>query len=977
MAGTDDGTGPRPETGPGEASGPDGDPVRSAFLDGLGFRPDGFQLDAFDVLDDGDHVVVAAPTGSGKTLVADYAVARTAAAGRRLFYTTPIKALSNQKYNDLVAEHGWGRIGLLTGDNAINPEAPVVVMTTEVLRNMLYAGNPLARLGVVVLDEVHYLQDAYRGPVWEEVIIHLPHHIQLVCLSATVSNASELTEWIQTVRGPTSLVVETMRPVDLKHLYLVGERSGDHLHLVRSARGKRPNPNGYRFDIDPRQLVTRGGGGNRGRRRPRRRWRTPTRIETVELLRQRDLLPVIHFIFSRAACDDAAGAILDSGLVLTTGAERQRIGEIIDARIASLDQHDLEILGYDRFRAGLDAGVAAHHAGLVPPFKEVVEACFVEGLVKVVFATETLALGINMPARTVVIEKLSKFTGDHHEMLTPAQYTQLTGRAGRRGIDTQGKAVVLWSPYVRFEQVADLALSRHFVLTSSFRPTYNMAANLVRRHDMERARQLLDLSFAQFRADAGVVRSEERVDKLRDRRRQIRNRIERDHGSLEELRAALAAGTAGDDADRQEIVFGLSRLRPGEIIDVDGPDVPSPLLVLAVSFRKGGRVKVRATGRDEQTHELGPRGLDGPPVVVGQVELPEPYLPTSVAFVHESARLLARARVSSKRRRSPGQRRSVRSASDVPPAARKALRRLERIEQQIAEAGSVATRRAETLGGQFDRVIHLLEDHGHLLRRSDQASDGGTTWELTASGLRLARVYHESDLLVVEALEDGLFDGLDRAEVAALASCLIFEDRRREARGEPWYPTDRLRRRYLRLQGLHLRLATDESDSRLPVTRQPDPGFMPVAHGWAAGGDLGDVLEDEQITGGDFVRTVKQLVDLLRQLGQLAPAPATARAARSAAEAVHRDVVSASSLPDGPAAGADGSDTVDHAPEGAGIDDTEGDRAATDGPGSNGADPAGPGSGGPGAGRPRSDPGVAPGHGDVVGSIDLGGLTDR
>lgn len=882
--------------------------VRGRFIGDLGFEPDEFQLRAFDVIDDGHHTIVAAPTGAGKTLVAAYAVAQALSRGERLFYTTPIKALSNQKFHDLVAEYGWDRVGLLTGDNAVNPEAPVVVMTTEVLRNMLYAGKPLDRLGAVVLDEVHYLQDVYRGPVWEEVIIHLPRTVQLICLSATVSNASELEEWIETVRGPTSLVVETRRPVELDHHYLVGERASDHLHFIRTVKGTKANPNGFRYDIDPRQLNRRGGGrGHRGRGRPRRKWRIPDRVGAVELLHQRDLLPAIFFIFSRAACDDAAVAVTGSGLILTSTTERDQIRSIVAERVGSLSRRDLQVLNYDRFLQGLEVGVAPHHAGMVPPFKEAVEACFSLGLVKVVFATETLALGINMPARTVVLEKLTKFTGDHHEFLTPAQYTQLTGRAGRRGIDTRGTAVVLWSPFVRFEQVADLALSRQFVLTSSFRPTYNMAANLVRRYEPDRARQLLNLSFAQFRADAGVVRSEHRVERLAERRHQVARRIEREHGPVDELRAALGLGEDQAPApDRQGLAFALSQLSPGDIIEADGPELPSPLVVVAVAFRGKGRVQVKLVDREAEVYDVGPSAFDREPTVVGSQELPEPYLPNSVSFVHEVSQTLARARlVSAGRRRELGPSGVIRAASDVPPAARKALRRLDRLDRDLAELQDGAARRAESLAGQFDRVIDLLHQRGHLEldasheARAGQGADQEGGWALTASGQRLARLYHECDLLVVEALEAGLFDDLNGAEVAGLASVFVYEERGGRTPSEPWFPSARLRRRFERLRHLHQELTSDEASCRLPATRAPDAGFVAIAHAWAAGGNLADVLDDEEITAGDFVRTAKQLIDLLRQLALLAADRSTADAARAAAEGVFRDLVAASTLVEG------------------------------------------------------------------------------
>jgi ATP-dependent RNA helicase HelY len=897
--------------------------VRERFEARLGFEPDRFQADAFDEIEAGKHVIVAAPTGSGKTLVASYAIELALERGQRVFYTTPIKALSNQKFHDLIAEFGADRVGLLTGDNAIHAEAPVVVMTTEVLRNMLYAGKPLDRLGVVVLDEVHYLQDAYRGPVWEEVIIHLPKEIKLVCLSATVSNASELEAWIGTVRGATALVVETERPVDLENHYLTGERANSHVHVIKVAKGTRPNPNGYRYDLDPRTVGKGRHKGYKGRGRQRKKWRTPTRPDVVELLEQRNLLPAIYFIFSRAGCDEAARSVVRSGLQLTDDAARRRIAEILDAKVATLGEHDLAMLGFDEFRSGLLAGIAAHHAGMVPPFKEAVESCFVEGLVKVVFATETLALGINMPARTVVIEKLTKFTGDHHEPLTPAQYTQLTGRAGRRGIDTHGEAMVLWSPYVRFEQVADLALSRNFVLTSSFRPTYNMAANLVRRYDPDRARQLLNLSFAQFRADAGVVRSEQQVERLHDRRHQLERRIESEYGPIGELRAALATGSrpsVGDSNDSvaHDVAFALSQLVPGDVVDVDGPELESPAVVIAVAFRKGGKIRVRLVTRSGDVTEATPPDFDAPPTTVGKVELPEPYLPNSVSFVYEVGQSLSRTRLMSKKRRlAPTG--DIRAAEDVPPAARKALRRLDRIERDLRDVQTSAARRAESLAGQFDRVIALLESRGHLTAQSidaqsldtqslDTQSDDAQSWSLTSSGQRLARLYHESDLLVIEALEDGLFDGLGVADVAGLASCLIYEERGSGPAIEPWFPSEELRRRFIDLQGMHLALVADESDLGLPLTRKPDAGFMAIAHGWAAGGDLVDVLDGEEITAGDFVRTAKQLIDLLRQLGSLAMVPATGSAARAAAQAVHRDLVSASSMdgadPSGPDADA-------------------------------------------------------------------------
>ncbi|MGH8911323.1 MAG: DEAD/DEAH box helicase, partial [Acidimicrobiia bacterium] len=467
-----------------------------AFFDALSFTPDPFQREAAQSIASGRSVVVAAPTGAGKTLVAEVAVHLALAKGRRAFYTTPIKALSNQKFNELTAAYGPDRVGLLTGDNVINGDGDVVVMTTEVLRNMIYAdASTLERVEVVILDEVHYLQDRFRGAVWEEVIIHAPLHVQMVALSATIANADEFSDWIAARRGHTDLVLTTERPVPLEADYMIKDRHSHDINLlstfVRRDGRSRPNPR-----------IERMLGLERGRAP---RYTAPRRTEVILDLAERDMLPAIYFIFSRAGCDAAALAVVEHGIRLTDADERAEIRRIAEERTDHLSDADLAVLGYDRWITGLEMGVAAHHAGMVPAFKETVEDLFAAGMLGAVFATETLALGINMPARTVVLESLSKFDGESHEMLQPGDYTQLTGRAGRRGIDDIGYGVVLHSRYVPFANVIEIAAAGSHALRSSFRPTYNMAANLVANYDEKRAIELLQASFAQFQqaADSG------------------------------------------------------------------------------------------------------------------------------------------------------------------------------------------------------------------------------------------------------------------------------------------------------------------------------------------------------------------------------------------------------------------------------------------------------------------------------------------
>lgn len=864
---------------------------RGAFEAALGFSLDTFQRDALDALDAGRSVLVAAPTGSGKTVVAEYAIHCALAAGRKAFYTTPLKALSNQKFADLVSAKGADRVGLLTGDNSVRAESPVVVMTTEVLRNMIYAASPLLDgLRVVILDEVHFLQDRVRGPVWEEVIVHLPAEVELVCLSATVSNAEEVASWIEAVRGATAAVIEERRPVALDHRYLVGERGTERLLVfptfVETDADTQPNPEVVR-------LERRDARGPRHGRRAPTRLRTPARVETVELLAREDMLPAIVFVFSRAGCEQAVAQCLASAVRLTTPDEGERIRRIAESHVQGLRDDDLAVLGFARWIAAMEAGVAAHHAGLVPPMKEAVEEAFAAGLVKLVYATETLALGINMPARSVVIEKLSKFTGQRHEFLTPGEYTQLTGRAGRRGIDEHGFALVCWSPFVGFEQVAALASRRTDALTSSFRPTYNMAVNLVRRYTRDVAHHLLNLSFAQFRTDRDVVALERQLERSRALLERQRKAARSEHGDVGEYRQLLSAvederrgaGAAARTA------AALERLRPGDV--VAGPR-GSRVVVLGQE-QHHGRTRLVALGPERGVVRLRPDDFTRSPQPLGRVELPTPFAPRSPAFRRVVLERLRRARLTGRPRPDASESfdptRALAEhpvASDPDREARvRAAAAAERLEREVSRLERRARTRSQGLGRQLDRVLGVLEAWGY--------TEG---WTLTPAGEILAGLFTEADLLVAESLREGLFDGLQPPELAAVVSCLTYEHRGpddgRAGTSTRW-PTREIAERTRRIESLGNDLAAAEEDGALPVSRAPDSGFVLASYEWARGDVLAAVLDDE-LTGGDFVRHVRQCVDLLRQIGDVAPDPATRTCARRAADACVRGVVAASSV---------------------------------------------------------------------------------
>jgi ATP-dependent RNA helicase HelY len=485
-------------------------PKLEAFRNRLRFELDPFQREACASLESGRSVLVAAPTGAGKTIVAEFAVFLAMQEPHaKVFYTAPMKALSNQKFQELVAEYGPESVGLLTGDTNINSHARIVVMTTEVLRNMLYADSDLlADLAFVVMDEVHYLADRFRGAVWEEVIIHLPQAVRMVSLSATVSNAEEFGDWLQAVRGETDVVVSEERPVPLEQHILMRTKLIDLFDSSGLAATNRVNPELVQMaryggrTLSSRQMKDVGRYHSKGGRPESFRM---DRADLVDLLQERNLLPAIFFIFSRVGCDQAVRQVLRAGVRLTETHERDEIRAIVEERCRTLLDEDLAVLGYWEWLEGLERGVAAHHAGMLPAFKEVVEELFRRKLVKVVFATETLALGINMPARTVVLEKLEKFNGEARVPITPGEYTQLTGRAGRRGIDVEGHSVIQWQDGLDPQSVASLASRRSYPLNSSFRPTYNMAVNLIDQFGRERTREILESSFAQFQADRAVV----------------------------------------------------------------------------------------------------------------------------------------------------------------------------------------------------------------------------------------------------------------------------------------------------------------------------------------------------------------------------------------------------------------------------------------------------------------------------------------
>lgn len=828
--------------------------------------PDDFQVDAARAIDDGLSVVVTAPTGSGKTLVAEASIHLALAAGRRAFYTTPIKALSNQKYSDLSDAYGTERVGLLTGDNVINGDAEIVVMTTEVLRNMIYAEpGRLDRVSIVVLDEVHYLQDRTRGAVWEEVIIHCPQHVQMVCLSATVSNNQEFAAWVGERRGSTRLVATEHRPVPLESMYMMRDKMGSHaLYLlptfVRRDGRRRANPK-----IEHMLGLERGKG---------RRFKTPSRVDTIERLDEERLLPAIYFIFSRAGCDAAARHLAQSGVSLSDPDERKAIRKIAEQRTEHLGDQDLAVLGYGEWVSALEAGVGAHHAGLVPAFKETVEQLFDVGLLKVVFATETLALGINMPARTVVLENLSKFNGENHELLRPGDYTQLTGRAGRRGIDTEGFGVVLHTPFVRFNQVTSIAAVGSHPLRSSFRPTYNMTANLMAKYREDEAKEILEASFAAFQREGDRSAAETTIEAVEHQLENEESQSKCEKGSVEEYLALVESQSPGRRHD------GIaSTLRSGDVLDVVGGARDGRYVILKRLARKGTGARYLVVGTSGRVSTLNYREILDGSSVAGEIDLPIPLKPKDRRFTQETMRRLRKVPPRESTHRRSSSQLIDHPVAQCPDAARHlgAARKAVRTRRRLEQLRTARRASGHGLVEEFAAIRALLEELDYVVG-----------WELTPRGDRLRGVYNESDLLLTEALERGVFYGIDAAETAALASVFVYEPRTDTPSVADW-PTATLAERWDDLERLWKDIAERERAHRLSTTRRPDPGFGRLAFQWASGAAFDD-LPTRGMAAGDFVRVSRQLSDLLRQLRA---APGVDEEAVAALRSVDRGIVAA------------------------------------------------------------------------------------
>ncbi|MEO7804188.1 MAG: DEAD/DEAH box helicase [Actinomycetota bacterium] len=871
------------------------------------FELDGFQSLAIEALAVGESVLVAAPTGSGKTVVGEFAVWLALSEEGKAFYTTPLKALSNQKYSDLAAAYGADKVGLLTGDNSINASAPIVVMTTEVLRNMIYERSDLLTgLRYVILDEVHYLQDRYRGAVWEEVIIHLPMDIKIVSLSATVSNVEEFASWIQTLRGPTTAVIEEKRPIRLNQNYLIGT----DLYPMFTGPPNEPDeqvPNAEIMRRERRRQAPAPSGKSRGKSLSRQvlSRRFPNRAEVVELLNGEEMLPAIYFIFSRKGCDMAVSQCVREGIKLTDPSDRASIRQQAELRTAYLPDEDLDVLGYKEWMRALELGVAAHHAGLIPVFKETVEDLFQQGLVRVVFATETLSLGINMPARTVVIESLSKFGGERHELLTPGAFTQLTGRAGRRGIDVLGHAVIPQQRDIPFHQIAGLASTRTFPLVSSFQPSYNMATNLARNYSREKADHLLNSSFAQFHTDKDVVVLERLIDRNDAYLVSYREKLVCHKGDfieywrlsqkIADLKRNAAKGLV--DAQREQTRLVLASAAVGQVLLIPEGKLAGPVVVIGRDRSKHGESRLFALTGTRRVVRIGPSDFAYAPTQLARLRVPTSNGRDARTLDMQSRKSLASAlnEMVLPKQSPPSGRRTDARYTELRDLETQLLEhpcntcvdrekhgqwaeRESRLQKENENLRKRVRARTQTLSRQLDKVLRVLHEFGYI-----------ENFSLTPKGSLLSRIYNENDLLVSEVLTRGWLDDLTPAELAAAASLFVFQSRGPFEIGGV-LPTASTQRLFSKVTRLAERIQRTESRAGVEMTRGVEAGFAQNVHRWSSGAPLDEVL-DETSTPGDFIRSCKQTIDLMRQIAETNFDPLLRDGLMAAAASVNRGVV--------------------------------------------------------------------------------------
>ena len=846
------------------------------------FSLDDFQLQAIAALEANRSVVVCAPTGSGKTLIGEYAIYRALKQQRRVFYTTPLKALSNQKLRDFRELFGAETVGLLTGDLSINRDAPILVMTTEIFRNMLY-GTPIGEVGTslmnveaVVLDECHYMNDRQRGTVWEESIIYCPPDIQLVALSATVANSDQLTDWIHQVHGPTELIYSDFRPVPLQFHFC----NPKGLFPLLDDSGKRMNP----------RLKPKGGRGAKGGNRRGPKQDSPNLASVLSQLQQRDMLPAIYFIFSRRGCDQAVAEINRLPISLVNEREAEQLKIQVDEFLA----RNPEVGREDQIQP-LYKGIASHHAGVLPAWKGLIEELFQQGLIKVVFATETLAAGINMPARTTVISSLSKRTDLGHRLLNASEFLQMAGRAGRRGMDQLGHVVTVQTPFEGAREAAYLATVGADPLVSQFTPSYGMVLNLLQIHTLEEARELVERSFGQYLSTLYLRPQQEEIAHLQAELAQLAAQLGAVDWKLlaqyeklqerlkEEKRLLKTLQSQSEEVRAKDMPIALSFAVAGTVLTLKGQHVPVSIPLPAVLVNKvqgaGQFPYLVCLGQDNRWYVVTvndvvslrgefPRiaqvdDLQPPPSMplkpgqsrsgdgdTGAVARQIPVLPSLAedeapeVYAQTQRMLAVQSQIESHPVHTWGNRATI----------LKRQKRMTAIQEELNDRQEKLDRQSQRHWEEFLSLIDIL-----------QAFDCLDDLAPTVMGQAAAAIRGDNELWLGLALMSGELDDLAPQQLAAACTALVTE----VSRPDSWTRYDlsgeveealmglrSIRRRLFQLQRKHQVV--------LPVWLEYE--MAGLVEQWALGVEWLELCNNTSLDEGDVVRILRRTLDFLSQI---------------------------------------------------------------------------------------------------------------
>jgi superfamily II RNA helicase len=847
------------------------------------FQLDEFQQQAIAALEADQSIVVCAPTGSGKTLIGEYAIYRALTRQRRVFYTTPLKALSNQKLRDFRDRFGAEQVGLLTGDVSINRDAPILVMTTEIFRNMLY-GTPIGEVGtsmtgvdVVVLDECHYMNDRQRGTVWEESIIYCPSEIQLVALSATVANGDQLTDWIDRVHASTRLIYSDWRPVPLQ------------FHFCHP-KGLFPLLNQEGNKINPR-LQPKGGSQDRrrGGSRKDRRAESPALGYVVSQLQERDMLPAIYFIFSRKGCDQA---VKDVGAIsLLTEQESDRLKTQIDQFLQSHPE-----VGRADYLEPLYRGIAAHHAGILPPWKAIVEELFQQGLIKVVFATETLAAGINMPARTTVISSLSKRTDSGHRLLTPSEFLQMAGRAGRRGMDLEGHVVTVQSPFEGAREAAYLATSKADPLVSQFTPGYGMVLNLLQTHSLEQSKALVERSFGQYLATLHLVPQQQAIADVETELSQSQDRLagidlvalnsyqKLKEKQREEQRLLKILQQQAEENQHHTLALSLIHAAPGTLLSikpkaafrVTDPELGNSLAAVLITHlpSSGQFPHLACLGKDNRWYIVSPdhvlemhgefkqplADLSMPPEMplkLGQShrgdeataaiaqEIPAFALTLAPEVVAQSQRLTA---IEAKLANHPGQQ------YPNPGALLRLQRRVNDLQTQLSDRQQKLQQQSHRHWYEFLRLIDILQHFGGL-----------EAYTPTQLGETAAALRGDNELWLGLAIATGGLDSLAPHHLAAACAALVTEAPRSDS-WTAYLPPEEVEIALAELRPLRRQLFQIQRRQQIVLPIWLEIDLVGLVEQWALGVEWPELCAHTNLDEGDIVRLLRRTLDFLSQL---------------------------------------------------------------------------------------------------------------